>query len=85
MQRAYRRHLAAHPREHLPSAEQIRHLGVLGQEHETEAVLSAQRAAAEKAPERSAKVEEMISKLRADYGIPKGGATGPGGSESGGN
>ena len=74
MQRAYRRHLAAHPREHLPSADQIRNLGVLGKEQETEAVLSAQREAARKAPERSAKVEAMISKLRADYGIPKTGA-----------
>ena len=40
IQRAYRKAIAKNPREHMPSAEQIRNLGVLGKEEDTEAVLS---------------------------------------------
>ena len=39
LQRAYRKAVAAHPREHMPSAEQIRNLGVLGKEEDSRAVM----------------------------------------------
>lgn len=41
MQNAYRKALAAHPRENAPRAEQISALGLLGKEDDTKIVLEA--------------------------------------------
>jgi NADH dehydrogenase (ubiquinone) Fe-S protein 5 len=40
LQRAYRRAQAAHPREDMPSADQLRNLGLLDKAEETERVLA---------------------------------------------
>ncbi|WEW55290.1 hypothetical protein PRK78_000719 [Emydomyces testavorans] len=39
LQNAYRKALAAHPRENVPRAEQIRALGLLGKEEDTKVIL----------------------------------------------